>query len=795
MRVPYAIAAVLLAAAPAWAVKDWSDYYQKGLQLERAGQYKEALKEFQKARAEKKESGVRERLYSLEFIDYFPYYHEGICHQALGAYDAALRSFNEEAENQRKIQENEPAFRDLKQRRVEVRNKLDAIDQERIRGLRASVDKGEARAKAAREAHRYEEALAAYVEAISTAALLDESKKRQLERDRDATIEEQKKAEEAADKRRRIEQLVAEAQRLLGEGKDTEAAARFENVIALDPQNAAALDGKKAANDSIQRRLNAEMRRQRLAEGVELANQGKYAEALLPLTDAASAGDAEARVELDRVNAVLERMRNLKARNERVEQLMAQGEKLFTEKKYNQALARFESALERDPGNVRAQDRRTVTERLLFQQTQDLWFPPQPPEMVFTEPSGPDVKVAGPFVTLDGFAWDDRQLERIEYHVGGRLVRHIEPRQKNQWLHERLELAHGANEILVRAVDSQGQPFETSFRVMRLRQLHEQPWFFPAAAGTSLALVGMGFAVQRARRRHAIRRRFNPYIAGAPILNDDMFYGRRKLLARIMNVLHHNSLMITGERRIGKTTLLYQLKKALEADDTTEYRFFPVFIDLQGVDENTFFQSVMADTIEAVRLSPEGAAGLRFRSEHTEYHGRDFSHDLQRIVEELKRRTPKKVKLALLIDEVDVLNSYSERINQRLRSIFMKTFSEHLVAIMSGVGVKRIWTSEGSPWYNFFDEIELTPFSREEAEALVRQPVDGYFRWDAEAVEAVLRWSGGKPYLVQKMCIHAVNHMLEEGRTTVTADDVDAAREMAQSFAEDEPPSAEKVLA
>jgi hypothetical protein len=74
----------------------------------------------------------------------------------------------------------------------------------------------------------------------------------------------------------------------------------------------------------------------------------------------------------------------------------------------------------------------------------------------------------------------------------------------------------------------------------------------------------------------------------------------------------------------------------------------------------------------------------------------------------LKTRTDRKVKLALLIDEVDVLNEYSERINQRLRSIFMKTFSEHLVAIMSGVGIRRIWNSEGSPWYNFFDEIELT---------------------------------------------------------------------------------------
>jgi AAA+ ATPase superfamily predicted ATPase len=260
-------------------------------------------------------------------------------------------------------------------------------------------------------------------------------------------------------------------------------------------------------------------------------------------------------------------------------------------------------------------------------------------------------------------------------------------------------------------------------------------------------------------------------------MEDDMFFGRRKLLNRILNVLHHNSLMITGERRIGKTSFLHHLKRALETDEGTEYQFFPVFTDLQGVPEQGFFHAVMSDVAEGLELSAGTTAALRFRTDDESYDGRDFSHDLQRVVEELKTRTPKRVKLALLIDEVDVLNEYSERINQRLRSIFMKTFSEHLVAIMSGVGIKRIWNSEGSPWYNFFDEIELTAFTREEAEALIRHPVENVFRYEPEAVEKILVASALKPYVIQKYCIHAVNRMLEHGRTVVTAEDVEAVRE------------------
>ena len=147
---------------------------------------------------------------------------------------------------------------------------------------------------------------------------------------------------------------------------------------------------------------------------------------------------------------------------------------------------------------------------------------------------------------------------------------------------------------------------------------------------------------------------------------------------------------------------------------------------------------------------------------------------MQRVLLELKTRTSRKVKLALLIDEVDVLNDYSESVNQRLRSIFMKTFSESLVAVMSGVGIKRTWKSEVSPWYNFFDEVELQAFTREEAEELIKTPVEGVFRYESAAILRILELSRLKPYLVQKFCIHAVNRMLEEGRTSITRDDVEA---------------------
>jgi hypothetical protein len=241
----------------------------------------------------------------------------------------------------------------------------------------------------------------------------------------------------------------------------------------------------------------------------------------------------------------------------------------------------------------------------------------------------------------------------------------------------------------------------------------------------------------------------------------------------MLSTLHRNSLMITGERRIGKTTFLHHLKRVLAEDEGSEWQFFPVFVDLQGVPEQAFFHALMSEVADALAPAREQ---LRFTPEPEGYEARDFSHDLQLVIAELKGRTARRVKLALLIDEVDVLNEYSESTNQRLRGIFMKSFSENLVAVMSGVAIRRRWKSEVSPWYNFFDEIELTPFTREEAEALIREPVAGIFRFAPDAVERILELSRLRPYLVQKYCVHAVSRMLEAGRGTIRVEDVEAAR-------------------
>jgi len=132
------------------------------------------------------------------------------------------------------------------------------------------------------------------------------------------------------------------------------------------------------------------------------------------------------------------------------------------------------------------------------------------------------------------------------------------------------------------------------------------------------------------------------------------------------------------------------------------------------------------------------------------------------------------MKLVLLMDEVDELNKYSEQVNQKLRSVFMKTFAENLVAVMSGSYIRKDWESEGSPWYNFFEEIEVPPFERDDAVQLICKPVKGIFSYDQDAIEKILEYSQCKPYIIQRFCINAINRIIEEKRRRVTVEDVEA---------------------
>jgi AAA+ ATPase superfamily predicted ATPase len=251
-----------------------------------------------------------------------------------------------------------------------------------------------------------------------------------------------------------------------------------------------------------------------------------------------------------------------------------------------------------------------------------------------------------------------------------------------------------------------------------------------------------------------------------------MFFGRDELVDRILQTIHNNSLLLYGERRIGKTSIQHQLKKRLSRLDDPHYEFHPVYIDLQGTPEARFFQTIAEDIFQELAPVLDGLQPTTVIDAAYSY--TDFVRDIRAVLKTLQSRTSRKVRLVLLIDEVDELNDYDPRINQKLRSLFMKSFAENLVCVVSGVQIKKQWEKEGSPWYNFFEEIEVKPFGPQEARQLIERPIGRMFKIEAGVVERIMALTAGRPYLIQKTCVALVTRLHEQRRQRMTVADVEA---------------------
>ena len=300
----------------------------------------------------------------------------------------------------------------------------------------------------------------------------------------------------------------------------------------------------------------------------------------------------------------------------------------------------------------------------------------------------------------------------------------------------------------------------------------------------------------------AIRRGFNPYISGEPVRREEMFYGRHELLQRIVATLHNNSIMIHGERRIGKTTLLYQLANALRQVQDDEYWFVPVLIDLEGTAEEQLFLQLVEDIYQMVitlpDLDPAAARSLQFLACHRWHeasslghttvvgqnsgqwlstHDREFGRDLRTIVRLLEQyaetaQDKRQVRLILLLDEVDTLSQFDPLYQQQLRRIFMRDFAATLGAVVAGIAISKEWDRVESPWFNLFNEIAMAPFSHAEAMELLIEPVRGYYIYEPAALDFIVDHSDGRPYRIQQYALEAVNHMLKHKRRRIQMCDV-----------------------
>ena len=239
----------------------------------------------------------------------------------------------------------------------------------------------------------------------------------------------------------------------------------------------------------------------------------------------------------------------------------------------------------------------------------------------------------------------------------------------------------------------------------------------------------------------------NPYTAGNPVHGPEKFIGRADILRDALRVLQHpeaNAIVLYGQRRIGKTSVMLHLQKQLSAGDA----YKPVYFDLQNRAslplEHVLYQ--MAQKISAVT-----AAELPDR-EQFERDARFFAETfLPAACQPLNHRH-----LVMLLDEFDVLD-------QPQREQAGKTFFPYLQKWMRmAQGVQFIFVLGRRPEELSTDTLatfkgirarKVSLMAQEDCLEIIRQSEQhGSLTWRDEAAERVWHWTRGHPYLTQLLC-------------------------------------------
>ncbi|MFQ6013839.1 MAG: tetratricopeptide repeat protein [Anaerolineae bacterium] len=275
----------------------------------------------------------------------------------------------------------------------------------------------------------------------------------------------------------------------------------------------------------------------------------------------------------------------------------------------------------------------------------------------------------------------------------------------------------------------------------------------------------------------------NPYIVGNPLKTPEMFYGREDIFHHIQEHLagryQDNLLVLYGQKRTGKTSVLYQIINRQLLGD----RYVPVYINLQGLTQPGM-KGLLHDLATEISHSVDlpDPAREQFSPDPGGFFKRDF---LDGVIEAIGGRC-----LLLMVDEYEVLEDkvkagkLEEEFFPYLR--YLMQDRENLGFIFAGS--RKLEEMDPRLWSIFRNTLyrKISFLEKEETRRLITEPVDGVMTYDYAAVEAIYQATFGHPYFTQLYCHHLVSrYWTKAGPITVA--DVEAASLLAETIEASEP--------
>ncbi|MEM4203328.1 MAG: AAA family ATPase [Candidatus Methanomethylicaceae archaeon] len=238
----------------------------------------------------------------------------------------------------------------------------------------------------------------------------------------------------------------------------------------------------------------------------------------------------------------------------------------------------------------------------------------------------------------------------------------------------------------------------------------------------------------------------NPYRVGSAVWEDEEFFGREGEISQILEQIARadtRCLVVFGQRRIGKSSLLMRLERILSPDD-----YAVAYVDLEKCTQSPLPQTLSA---LAATISQKCSIAPVFQDITEGVFLKSFLPEL------CQRLSPRR--LVCLLDEFDVFDSY-ERTRmlpqaEEVFSFFHNAMNAELpVTFIFAIGRNAEDISVGlTQIFRNAYSVEIGALSESEAIALIRTGErDNSLSFTNEAVTYIMNLTGRFPYYIQLLC-------------------------------------------
>jgi len=256
----------------------------------------------------------------------------------------------------------------------------------------------------------------------------------------------------------------------------------------------------------------------------------------------------------------------------------------------------------------------------------------------------------------------------------------------------------------------------------------------------------------------------NPFIVGVPVQSEDMFVGRQDIVNRIIRGIvapQPTNSLITGRRRIGKTSLLYAIKRQLPKS------FLPVFISTETCGKSP---------MEVCQALAKGIAKAIAETQSTRPRKQQLPAILQddptgsfiSWLETTRSRLSSSSfdAIVLLIDEALDITEWDDRVQRLLRYIFSSmTWIRGVLAGPPDI-IERMTEQVSSPLYNIFTTLKLGRIDINNTYKLIIVPLKHCGIAGAEdMLNIIYDYSGGIPYYIQAIGHELIENYFSSGLT------------------------------